>query len=106
MTPQMMLEIVLEHARRGAIFLRDDRGIPAFRVGPDTDLLGQLIPLSLYYSTPKIESMNTYGLCDGGVWTRDELEVINRIDHVQTFRDEDEWADALQELLDEYVERS
>ncbi len=105
MTPQLMLEIALEHARRGARFLRDDRGVPAFRVGPKTDLLGIFIPHSIYWSTSKIESMNTYELCNGGIWTRDELEIVNRIDHVQV-HEEEEWVGMLQELLEEYTEGS
>lgn len=101
MTPQMMLEIALEHARRGATLLRDEWGIPAFRVGSDTELLGALIPLSIYHSTPKIESLNTYELCDGRIWTNEELEVLNRIDHVQAFYPSDKWAKKLERLLRE-----
>lgn len=102
----MILEIALEHARRGAKFLRDDRGVPAFRVGQDADLLGIFIPQSVYHSTPKIESMNTHDLQTSGIWTRDETEVINRLDHVQACHEETEWAEKIQELLEEYTEGS
>lgn len=102
MTPQMMLEIALCQARRSPKFLRDEWGIPRFRVGSQTDLLGALIPLSLYYRTPKIESMNTYELCDAGIWTREELDVIIRIDHIQACYDAELWVEKIQELIDEY----
>jgi len=102
----MMLEIAREHARRGAKFLRDENGVPRFRVGSETDLLGALIPQSLYWATPKVESSTTYELCDSGIWTRDELEIINRIDRVQACHDEASWPTKLQELLEEYDEGS
>lgn len=103
MTPQMMIEIAREHARRSAVFLRDEHGIPRFRVGSRTDLLGALIPQSLYWSTPKIESSTTYELCDGGIWTRDELEVVNRIDHIQAIYDPSQWVKKLDRLLRRYT---
>jgi hypothetical protein len=106
MTPQMMLEIALENVRRGAKFLRDDRGVPAFRVGQDTDLLGIFIPQSVYYSTPKIESMNTQEVYIDGIWTSDEVEIINRLDHIQACHDEAKWTEKIQELLEEYTESS
>lgn len=103
MTPKMMIEIAREHARRGARFLRDDRGIPRLRIDFQTDLLGALIPQSLYYSIEKIESFTTYEICDGGIWTREELEVINQIDHIQAFNDESMWVKKLDKLLRRYT---
>lgn len=102
MSPKMMIEIAREHARRGAVFLRDEYGIPRFRVGPRTDLLGALIPQSLYYSTPKIESSTTYELCDN-IWTREQLEVANQIDHIQAIYDESQWVKKLDKLLRRYT---
>ncbi len=103
MTPQMMIEIALCHAKNGATFLRDKAGIPRFRIGPKTDLLGFLIPQSLYYSIPNIESMTTHELCDGRIWSRDELVVINKIDHIQAFNHENLWVKKLEQLLAEYT---
>ena len=102
MTPQMMLEIALCHAKHSPKFLRDEWGIPRFRVGSETDLLGIFIPLSLYYQTPKIESMNLYEVFDAGIWTAEELEVIVRIDHIQACYDAELWAEKIQELIDDY----
>lgn len=102
MTPKMMLEIALCHAKRGAKFLRDDSGRPRFRIGSKTDLLGAFIPLSIYYETDRIESMTTYDLCDGKILTREQLEIVNRLDHIQACHPEAKWARKIQELLDEY----
>ena len=99
-----MLEIALEHARRGAKFLRDDRGVPAYRVGPDTDLLGIFLPQSVYYSEPKIESMNTQDVYQLGIWTSDEVEVINRLDHIQACHPQEKWVKKIQKLFEEYAE--
>ena len=97
-----MLEIALCHAKRGAKFLHDDSGTPALRIGSETDLLGVFIPLSIYYETDRIESMTTYDLCDGTILTREQLETVNRLDHIQACHPEREWARKIQELLDEY----
>lgn len=101
MTPKMMIEIARAHARRSPVFLRDKNGIPRFRMGHKTDLLGSLIPQSLYYSIPKIDSMNTYELCDK-VWTREQLEIVNRIDHIQSIYEPCEWVKRLDKLLKKY----
>ena len=102
MTPAMMLQIALEHVRRGGRFVRDAYGRPAYREGAETDLLGALIPQSLYYSIERIESMTTYELCAAGVWTREELEVIHSLDKIQAhYDDEREWEGLILSLLEE-----
>jgi len=102
MTPEMMLQIALGHVRRGGRFVRDAYGRPAYREGAETDLLGALIPQSLYYSIEGIESMTTYELCGAGVWTREELEVIKSLDRIQAhYEDEGEWEELIRSLLEE-----
>lgn len=98
----MMLEIALYHAKRGAKFLHDDSGVPRFRIGSKTDLLGVFIPLSIYYETDRVESMTTYDLCDRKILTREQLEIVNRLDHIQACHPEEAWAQKIQDLLDEY----
>lgn len=105
MTPKILLEIAREHARRGATMLRDETGLYRLRLDGQADLLGILIPQSLYYSRRKIEWETTYNLCDGSVWAKENIKVINQIDHIQAFNDPSEWAKKLDELLRDYVEQ-
>lgn len=99
MTSKILLEIAREHARRGAKMQRNKKGLYRYRIGPHTDLLGILIPQSIYYAVPKIEWETTYGLCDGNVWPKEALWVINRIDHIQAFFDQDLWVPEIDKLL-------
>lgn len=100
MTREMMLQIVLEHVRRGGRFVRDACGRPALREGAETDMLGALIPQTLYYSTDRIETMTTYQLRDAGVWTSEELETIHLLDRIQAHHEEDEWEELVLKLLE------
>jgi len=99
MTREIMLQVALEHVRRGARFIRDDYGRPVYREGAETDLLGALIPLSLYYETEGVEGMTTYELRDAGVWTRDEHDTIKELDRIQAKYEEAEWEEQILLLL-------
>ena len=103
MTPKILLEIAREHARRGAKMRRDKKGLYRYRIGPHADLLGILIPQSLYWSTRGIESFSTYELCDGSIFTKESLETIIKIDHIQAFNDQKQWGKKLDQLLREVV---
>ena len=99
MTREMMLQIALQHVRLGGRFVRDNCGRPVYREGAETDLLGALIPQSLYYSIEDIESKTTYELRDMGVWTHEEHETIKTLDKIQAHYDEDEWEEIILSIL-------
>lgn len=95
MLPRLeLLRIAEAHARSGARFLRVG-GVPVFRSGMDTDLLGLFIPASSYYATLRIESMTTYCLRDAGLIDEDEMRFFNEIDKVQLHH-ASTWADDIQ----------
>lgn len=101
MPREMMLKIALEHVRLGGRFIRDNYGRPVYREGAETDLLGALIPQSIYYSIENIEEMTTYELRGAGVWTSAEFDVIKKLDEIQAKHERDEWEDCILELLEE-----
>jgi hypothetical protein len=96
-----LLKIALAHAKSNPEFLRDDRGIPAYRFDGRSDLIGLFIPHSLYHATPDIEAMTTYELWNAGVFSRHELDIIHDINDVQ-IQDEELWVPTLQEMIDEF----
>ena len=92
-----LLKIALAHAKAGAKFLYHE-GIPVFRLGFQTDMIGLFIPASAYYATDKIESMTTYELRDVGLFNEEELSFINEMDKVNIL-DEDEWVEAIERKI-------
>lgn len=99
-----LLKVALAHARAGAKFLRDDRGIPVFRLGRlKTDMIGRFIPVSSYYALEGIESMITYEIRDAGVFDDEELRFINEMNSVNIL-DDDQWVEALERKLDVELE--
>lgn len=93
-----LLKIALAHARAGAKYLRNERGVSVFRLRLRTDLLGLFIPASSYYGTDRVESMTTYGLRDAGVWDEDELRFFNEIDKINALPDE-QWVEAIERKI-------
>ena len=96
-------KIALAHVQSNPEFLRDDRGIPAFRFDGRSDLIGLFIPHSLYHATRNIEYMTTYEMRDAGLFSKYELGVIHDINNVQ-IKDEELWVPTLQELIDDEFE--
>ena len=95
-----LLKIALAHARAGAKYLYDDRGVPVFRLGLQTEMIGLFIPASAYYATERVESMTTYELRDAGIFDSEELEFINEMNSVNIL-DDDEWIEELERKIDD-----
>ncbi len=95
--------IALAHAKSGATFLYDKRGVPAFRLEMQTDMIGLFIPVSSYYATEKVESMTTYELRDAGIFNDEELEFVKEMDKVNIL-DDDKWVEELERNLDDECE--
>jgi len=98
-----LLLIALAHARSGAKFLYDERGVPAFRLEMQTEMIGLFIPVSSYYATEKVESMTTYELRDAGVFSDEDLEFIHEMNEVNIL-DDDEWVEELERKIDDECE--
>jgi len=94
-----LLKIALAHARAGAKYLYDERHIPVFRLGMETEMIGRFIPASSYYATEKVESMTTYELRDAGLFSDEELEFIHEMNEINIL-DDDEWVEALERKVD------
>lgn len=94
-----LLQIALAHAKAGATFIRNEKGIPVFRLGYQTEMIGLFIPASIYYATDRIESMTTYDLRDAGIFTQEEYEFIGEMDKINIL-DETRWVEALERKID------
>jgi hypothetical protein len=95
-----LLKIALAHARAGAKFLRNKRGVPVSRLDFDTDLIGLFVPASVYYTTDRVECMTTYQMRDAGFFDDEEFSFVNEIDEINTL-DEGDWVEELKGKIDD-----